>query len=116
MLRNYLKIALRNLRKRVLFVFINILGMGFAVALCIVAYLNWEFRNNWDKDQTNSKEIYRVQFRVYSRGDRTLPSQSTLNAFSNAAVAPPSTRSTEHASQVQAAENWLWRIERAKSS
>ena len=46
-----------------LFVFINILGMGLAVALCIVAYLNWDFRDNWDRDQKNSNKIYRVQFK-----------------------------------------------------
>ncbi len=36
--------------------------MGLAVALCIVAYLNWEFRANWDSDQKRMDKIYRVQF------------------------------------------------------
>lgn len=63
MLKNYLIITLRSLSKRMLFVFINILGMGLAVALCIVAYLNWDFRDNWDRDQKNSNKIYRVQFK-----------------------------------------------------
>ena len=62
MLRNYLTITLRSLSKKKLFVFINILGMGLAVALCIVAYLNWEFRDNWDSDQKNISNIYRIQF------------------------------------------------------
>ena len=62
MFRNYLTIALRSLGKKKLFVFINILGMGLAVALCIVAYLNWEFRDNWDSDQKNISKIYRIQF------------------------------------------------------
>ena len=36
--------------------------MGLAVALCITAYLNWSFRNDWDIDQKNSRNIYRIQF------------------------------------------------------
>lgn len=62
MLRNYLTITFRSLGKKKLFVFINVLGMGLAVALCIVAYLNWEFRDNWDSDQKNISKIYRIQF------------------------------------------------------
>ncbi|MEZ4947546.1 MAG: FtsX-like permease family protein [Cyclobacteriaceae bacterium] len=48
--------------KRKIFVLINILGMGLAVALCIVAYLNWDFRKNWDRSQKNKESIYRIQF------------------------------------------------------
>jgi len=63
MLQNYLTITLRSLGKKKLFVFINILGMGLSVALCIVAYLNWEFRDNWDSDQHNIDKIYSVHFK-----------------------------------------------------
>lgn len=69
MFRNYLTITLRSLGKKKLFVFINILGMGLAVALCIVAYLNWEFRDNWDSDQKQIDKIYRVQFK-HDLGDQ----------------------------------------------
>ncbi len=55
-------IALRSFSKKKLVVVINVLGMGLAVALCIVAYLNWEFRDNWDSDQRNLSKIYRIQF------------------------------------------------------
>jgi putative ABC transport system permease protein len=69
MLRNYLTITIRSLSKKKLFVFINILGMGLAVALCIVAYLNWEFRSDWDSDQQKIDKIYRIQFK-HELGDQ----------------------------------------------
>jgi putative ABC transport system permease protein len=62
MLKNYFIVTLRNLMKKKLFVFINILGMGLAVGLCIVSYLNWSFRKNWDIGQANAHNIYRIQF------------------------------------------------------
>ena len=62
MIRNYVRITLRNLMKNKLIIFINILGLGVAIALCIIAYLNWRFDNDWDKGQQNSESIYRVQF------------------------------------------------------
>src|SRR5688500_6135156 len=52
----------RSLMNKKMFVFINILGMGLAVALCILAYLNWSFRHEWDSAQSNGDKIYRVQF------------------------------------------------------
>jgi putative ABC transport system permease protein len=61
MLKNYLLITLRNMMKNKLFIFINVLGMGLAVALCIIAYLNWNFREDWDKDQHLAEKIYLVQ-------------------------------------------------------
>lgn len=43
------------------FIFINILGMGVAIACCIVAYLNWDFSSNFDRNHINGESIYRVQ-------------------------------------------------------
>jgi ABC-type antimicrobial peptide transport system permease subunit len=40
---------------------INVLGMGVAVACCIVAFLNWDFSTDFDKNHVNAKSIYRVQ-------------------------------------------------------
>ena len=62
MLKNYLTVTLRSLLKRKFFVFINLIGIGLAVAFCIVAYLNWDFRARWDEDQVNANTIYRIQF------------------------------------------------------
>jgi putative ABC transport system permease protein len=62
MIKNYLLITLRSLAKNKLFIFINVFGMGVAIACCIVAYLNWDFSASWDKNFSDSKDIYRVQF------------------------------------------------------
>jgi ABC-type antimicrobial peptide transport system permease subunit len=62
MIKNYLLITLRNLLKNKLFIFINVFGIGIAVACCITAYLNWQFDKNWDAGHKNAERIYRVQF------------------------------------------------------
>ena len=61
MLQNYILITLRSIIKNKIFILINVLGMGIAVACCIVAYLNWEFSSNFDKNHTNAESVYRVQ-------------------------------------------------------
>jgi putative ABC transport system permease protein len=62
MIKNYLLITLRSLAKNKLFIFINVFGMGVAIACCIVAYLNWNFSASWDENFSDSKDVYRVQF------------------------------------------------------
>ena len=49
MLKNYLAIALRSLLRYKLFLFINVLGLGVAIACCVVAFLNIDFNNNFDR-------------------------------------------------------------------
>jgi len=62
MIKNYLLITLRSLMKNKLFILINVFGMGIAIACCIVAYVNWDFSEGWDRAQLNAEKIYRVQF------------------------------------------------------
>jgi len=70
MLKNYLLITFRSLMKNKLFIFINVFGMGIAIACCIVAYLNWEYADQWDKSHVNAGSIYRVQFWREFQGNR----------------------------------------------
>ncbi len=60
MLKNYFKIAVRSLLKNKSYVIINILGMGTAIACCIVAYLNYDFNAKFDQYNANFDEIYHV--------------------------------------------------------
>ena len=62
MLKNYLKITFRSLMKNKLFTFINIFGLGIALACCIVAYLNWDYNIKFDTNHLNSEKIYRINF------------------------------------------------------
>ena len=58
MLRNYLKIAFRQLVKNKSYVIINTMGMGIALACCVTAYLliafNIEFDNFFDSSKTKN--------------------------------------------------------------
>lgn len=71
MLRNYLLITFRSLMKNKTYIFINVLGMGIAIACCIVAYLNWEFNEKFDSQHENAASIYRVQFYRDFQGQTT---------------------------------------------
>jgi ABC-type antimicrobial peptide transport system permease subunit len=61
MFKNYLLITIRNILRNKIFLLINVLGMGIAVACCIVAFLNWQFSATFDAHHLNGQNIYRVQ-------------------------------------------------------
>lgn len=46
--------------KNKLFIITNILGMGVAIACCIVGYFTYEYDSKFDANHQNSKSIYRV--------------------------------------------------------
>lgn len=60
MIKNYLLITYRNMLKNKLFIFINVFGMGVAIALSIVGYFAYEYDANFDKVHKNNEKIYRV--------------------------------------------------------
>ncbi len=60
MFRNYIKIAFRSLLKNKSYVIINMMGMGIAIACCIIAYLNYDFNAKFDHNQKNLDQIYHV--------------------------------------------------------
>jgi putative ABC transport system permease protein len=60
MFQNFLKITLRALMKSKVFVFINLIGLGLALACCIVAFLNYEFAMTFDQQHENYDELYKV--------------------------------------------------------
>lgn len=60
MIRNYFKIAWRNIRANKLFTVLNIAGLAIGLGVCIILF---SFVNNelsFDKMYTNSEDIYRV--------------------------------------------------------
>jgi len=60
MFRNYLLVTLRNLYKNRIYALINILGLGMALSICIVAYFNHMFGYDFDRHNEQFKELYRV--------------------------------------------------------
>jgi putative ABC transport system permease protein len=60
MFRNYLLVTFRNLLKNRVFTLINILGLGIALSVCIVAFFNHMFNYEFDRTHVNFDKIYRV--------------------------------------------------------
>ena len=69
MFKNFLKITFRSLWKNKTFVFINVVGMGISLACCIVAYLNYNFNDSFDKHEVNLNKTYRIDFIREFQGD-----------------------------------------------
>lgn len=69
MFKNYLKVTVRNLLKNKVFVSINILGLGMALACCIVAYLNSKYNADFDKNHVNVDNIYKIHNLRDEKGD-----------------------------------------------
>jgi len=68
MLKNYIKVTFRSLMKNKTFVFINVFGLGVALACCIVAYLNYKYAYGFDSDQLNANNIYRIDINRVFQG------------------------------------------------
>ncbi|QHT67034.1 FtsX-like permease family protein [Rhodocytophaga rosea] len=68
MLRNYLTIAYRNLKKSKLFSAINILGLALGIAACllILQYVCYEL--SFDRFHTDASRIYRITNDRYQKG------------------------------------------------
>lgn len=60
MLKNYLKIALRNLKRRKVYTLINVLGLalGFACAILIISFVKYHL--GFDAFHTKKDRIYRI--------------------------------------------------------
>lgn len=70
MLKNYLKIAWRNLLKSRGFTFINLAGLSTGISACILIAVYIIHETSYDKFVPNSDNIYRVVGR-FDFGDRT---------------------------------------------
>jgi putative ABC transport system permease protein len=60
MFKNYMVVAFRNLLKNKYFTIINIIGLGIALSVCIVAFFNHMFQYEFDRTHKNFNQIYRV--------------------------------------------------------
>ena len=69
MIQNYLKLIFRNLIRRKVFSMINILGLAFGIAACLVIYLYVSYEKSYDTFNKNANNIYRLKnVRYYSSG------------------------------------------------
>ncbi len=69
MLKNYFKIAFRNLWRNKGYSFINIFGLAVGLASCIVILLYVAHELSYDKHYENSDRIYRVASKIDFSGN-----------------------------------------------
>ncbi|MTI21868.1 FtsX-like permease family protein [Fulvivirga sp. RKSG066] len=70
MLKNYFKIALRNMLRNKAYAFINILGLTLGITCCSLLFLFVINETSYDKQYQNSERIYRV-VEISGAGDDT---------------------------------------------
>lgn len=70
MFKNYLKVALRNLRKHKGYSIINIAGLAAGMAVCILILLWVQDELSYDRFNANADQIYRVCFSDLWSGNR----------------------------------------------
>src|SRR5215207_297073 len=60
MIRNYIKIALRNISKRKLYSLINAFGLSIGIAFCVLIYLFIQDEKSFDQFHAKKDHIYRM--------------------------------------------------------
>jgi putative ABC transport system permease protein len=68
MLKNYLKITLRNIAKQKSYSFSNIAGLALGMALFILIARFIQFEFSFDKFNKNYNRIYRVEYNLDAKG------------------------------------------------
>lgn len=64
MIKNYLKIAWRNMAANKLFTSLNIAGLGIGMCVCITLFACISYELSFDRMYKNSKSIYRVNMQT----------------------------------------------------
>lgn len=82
MLKNYLKIALRNLWKHKVFSFINITGLAVGMTACFLIFLYVHFELSYDTFHSKADRIYRLATDVKT------PTEVLHNGTTNVPVVP----------------------------
>lgn len=84
MIKSYLKIALRNIRRHFVFSFINITGLAMGMSACFLIFLYVSFEFSYDTYHAHADRIYRVVTDVKTATE--------LHSFGTAAPAGPAIR------------------------
>lgn len=69
MLKNYFKIALRNLKKHKFYTFINVLGLSVGVAVCMIISIFVINELSYDKHFKDADRIYRIHSDIIFGGN-----------------------------------------------
>ena len=60
MIKNYLKTAIRNLRRNKSYSLINVLGLAVGIAACLLIFLVIQFETSFDNFHSKKENIYRI--------------------------------------------------------
>lgn len=71
MLRNYFKIAFRNLLKSKFYSFINIIGLAVGIACCLLIILFVQDELSYDKHYPHSERLYRINSDINFGGEHS---------------------------------------------
>ena len=66
MIRNYVKVASRNIQKRKLYSFINAIGLSIGIAFCILIYLFVMDEISFDQFHANKDRLYRMEVKTFN--------------------------------------------------
>jgi len=80
MIKNYVKITLRHIKRQKWYSFINISGLAIGMTCCILILLYIQYELSYDKFHEDAHDIYRVAFEIPDRLD--------MNASSFGLLAP----------------------------
>jgi putative ABC transport system permease protein len=78
MLFNYLKIAVRAIRKQKLFSAINVFGLSFSLSICLVIIMLLADQYSYDRYNTNIDHIHRIN--IYDRNTPVIEGMATTPA------------------------------------
>ncbi|MDP9048562.1 MAG: ABC transporter permease [Bacteroidota bacterium] len=73
MIKNYLKIAWRNMMKNKFFSLVNIFGLSVGLACCMLIALYLHYENSYDSYQENIKNLYQVGTSFVKKGEKDYP-------------------------------------------
>ena len=69
MLRNYLTLALRNLRKRKGYAIINVFGLAVGLACCVLIWLFVQDERSFDRQHPDAERLYRITNAIAASDD-----------------------------------------------
>jgi putative ABC transport system permease protein len=79
MLKNYFKIALRNIRKNIIFSTISVIGLGIGLTSCILIFEYVSNELSYDKFHASYENIYRIKKEIKQEGNPKVESATTFS-------------------------------------
>ena len=84
MIRNYIKIALRNFQKQKAYTFLNIVGLSLGVAASLLIFQYVKYEKSFDRFHSKADQIYRVQYNGWQSGKLNFESAVAVPACGRA--------------------------------